>query len=421
MKKLLIYTLVLSISLLNSSCFKEDEKLATKQAPAGDIIFKIPDAALPSSAGQPQLTQPDVNVVTGRFAITDDLSLTIGASSGLTNLSIAAVNTNTGASTNKATFSGVSGSTDWTYPVNTLDVGDKAPATGSTVSLFVTAANSDNTKTATRVFSVNVLDPFTITTPPATAFPDSTIVLTYTVPAATTLANATQVDIYSKRGKKGTETKYKSKTYSKTSLTDTMRFKMPPEKPGQGLDITKLDTVFFRYVATFATGRTVTKTGSTRFANVPLSKTTTALSLYNPAVTGTNASKTAYDFSKAAYNKTADGDALKDLKLTVSGSNIGFTAGAGNGTQFVKSDNTLYTSSTLLSYQGIRDAFAAGVIVTPPVTNVYAGDVYIAKIDGVGVKLESSLYIIFKVTAVNLAPPPNTGNTDNIVFDCKSK
>src|SRR6478752_4945560 len=168
MKKLSVYTLVLSISLLNSSCFKEDETLATKQAPAGDILFKIPDAALPSAAGQPQLTQPDMNVVTGRFAITDDVDLTITTTSGLSNVSISAVNATTGASTVKDSF-GVDGSFQWTYPVNTLDVGNKAPLTGSTVSLFVTATNVELTKTVTRVFSVAVLDPFTITAPPATA------------------------------------------------------------------------------------------------------------------------------------------------------------------------------------------------------------------------------------------------------------
>jgi hypothetical protein len=410
MKKLLIYTLVLSISLLNSSCFKEDEKLATKQAPAGDILFKIPDAALPSSAGQPQLVQPDMNVVTGRFAITDDLNLTVGTSSGLTNLSIATVNTTSGASTILTTFSGVSGSVDWTFPVNTLDVGFKAPATSTTVSLFVTASNSDNSKSATRVFSVNVLDPFTITTPPATAFADSTIILTYAVPAATTLANATLVDVYAKRGKNGTETKYRSKTYSKTSLSDTVRYKMGHENPAQ------LDTMFFRFVGTFATGRTVTKTGTTRFANVPLSKTTT-VSLYDSTITGANASKTAYDFinalGKADYNKKDDGYALKDLQLVVTSSpSIGFKAGKGNGTQFVKSTNTVYTSGT---YQAARNAFTAGTPVTLPVANVYVNDVYVVKIDG---GAGSAAYVMFKVTTVNLIPGTNTSN---IVFDYKSK
>src|SRR6478752_4395111 len=109
-RTLKIYALIFSLALLSTSCFKEDEKLATKQAASGDIIFSVPDAALPAATTGPQVTQPDLNVVTGRFAITDDLKLTIGTSSGLTNLKIATISTSSGASTPKASFSGVTGS-----------------------------------------------------------------------------------------------------------------------------------------------------------------------------------------------------------------------------------------------------------------------------------------------------------------------
>lgn len=413
MKKVfLIYLLLLTVSFLSTSCFKIDEKLASKQASVGNITFQIPDAALPAPpAGQPQLTQPDLNVVSGGFSIVDDLNMTIYLTGGLTNVKIQAIATADGKTTDKATFSSVSESVNWIYPINTLAVDDKAPATGTSVVLQFVASNADNTKTANRVFSATILDPFVLkSTNPTTAFADSTISLAYTVPALTTMINANKVELYAKRGKNGVEALVSTKTYAAKTVDDKISYKMPSEIPGQ--DITKLDTMFFRLKATFENNRSVTKSTTVRFTNVPLSKTTTGIVLSNPA--GTNASKSSFDFGTLAYNKSTDGVALKDFVVTVAGLDLGFSTGAGNATRYVKSTNTVY-SSTTISYQQIRDAFNAGSPVTSA-TDIFLNDVYIVEIDG---GTGSAKYCIFKVTAVALSPLSD--NNDSITIDIKSK
>ncbi|HEY5823624.1 MAG TPA: hypothetical protein VIT44_04620, partial [Cyclobacteriaceae bacterium] len=148
---------------------------------------------------------------------------------------------------------------------------------------------------------------------------------------------------------------------------------------------------------------------------------TTGVAIYNPAVTGANNTKIAYDFSKLAFTKTTapvDPESVKDLIVTVTGSDMGFTAGVGNTTTYVKVAAALYAPAATaapLSYQSIRNAFAAG---TPSATiaSAYANDVFVAKIDG---GKGSAEYVIFKVTAVNLTPPAD--NTDNLVIEIKSK
>jgi len=420
------------------SCFEEDEKYATKTLAAGDIIFSVPDAALTApSAGQPQLTQPDINIVGGRFAISDDLKMTIGLSEGFSNLKVEAVNTSTGKRTEKKTFSGVSGSVDFTYPVNTLAVDNAAPTVGGTVILLFTASNADNSDNVQRAFTVSVVDPFALTSAnskdaanPTTAYADSTISLYYRTLPSTSLANVTKVEFFAKRGTKGTESLVASKDFATIVTPDSEKFtfKMPSEIPGQ--DLAKLDTMFLRFRATFATGKTVTKNATVRFISVPLSKTTSGVVLYNPAVTGSNSTKVSYDFGKLAYNKTtspADPDAAKDILLTVSGSDIGITSGVGNATLFVKVDPAMATAlyalpvTNPISYQHIRNAYEGAVAADASAAkstfaNVYSNDVYIAKIDG---GKGSAQYVIFKVTAVNLTP--GTDNTDNIVIEIKSK
>jgi hypothetical protein len=408
------YTLLCSVAIMTiticTSCFKKDEPIANQTKASGDIIFKIPDAALAAPAkGQPQLAQPDVNVASGNFAITDDFKVTVSLPAVFTNLNISTLVT-AGNTESKGSFSGVSGSVDWTYPVNTLAIGNKAPATASTVILQFVASNNDGSVSATRIFSVNVLDPFTLaTTNVTTAYPDSTISLAYTIPAATTLSNIAEVDLFVKRGKNNAESPAGTKTYSSSDLSksDKFTYVMPDENPSGALD-----TLYFRYVATFGTGRTVTKTATVRFVNVPMTKTTSGIGLFNPAITTADTTHTAYDFGKLAYVAKYKAGTTKDIVLTVSGSDIGFASGSGNATSFVKSTSSVYASPT---FQSLRNAFAAGTEVTS-VTDVYLNDIYIVKIDG---NSGSSQYGIFKVTGVTLTSPSD--NTDNIVIEFKSK
>jgi len=389
---------------------EEDEKFATKQASDGDIIVAVPDAALTAPpVGQAQLTQPDLNIVAGRFATTDNVDLSITLARGITNLKINALTTTTTyGSEEKASFTGVSDPISWSYPVNTLLIGNKAPAAGTSVTLELVGSNDDNSKTVRRVFTINVVDPLTLpTTNPATAFGDSTILIAYTVPASTTIAPVSKVDLYAKRGVKGTESLVTTNTYGdKTSVSDKFSYKMPSDNPGG----TPLDTIFYRVVATYQTGRTVSKSATVRFANVPMATTTSSIVLYNPAVTGANASKIAYDFGTLKYGTT---DATTDIKLVVAGLDIGFTAG-GNTTRFVKVASSTYTSPT---YQALKKAFLAGTPVTAA-TDVFIGDTYIVEIDG-NDPAKSNRYGIFQVAAVTLTPA--TDNTDNITINFKSK
>jgi hypothetical protein len=419
-KKQLLYfsTLLISVSIF-LSC-KKDEVFAKKTAAVGDILFSVPEGALAAPpAGQPQLVQPDLNVASGRYAVTDDLKMTIALSGGLTELTVKALNTANGATTPKVTFTGVNGSVDWTYPINTVDLGNAAPKLGTnSVILQFTASNADNSKVATRIFGVTVLDPFLLSSAdpkapanPTTANGDSTITIAYSVPVSTTLANATNVDVFVKRGKNGAESPLGSKTYSALTLNDNVKTKMPADNPS-GV----LDTMYYRFVATFATGKTVTKSSTVRFANVPLTKSKTGIVLYNPLVTGTNSAQISYDFGKADFNKSADGDALKDILVTASNADIGFTVGAGNTTRFVKvTTGSLFTSPT---FQTLKKAFLAGSPITS-VTNAFVGDIYIIEIDGNVGNPASTRYGVMKVTGV-LATAASD-NTDNITFDFKSK
>jgi hypothetical protein len=427
-KRNIAYASIILVSSLIASCMEEDEKYAQKIEAAGDITFAIPAGALTAPpAGQEQVTQPSLNIVAGRFATTDDVKMTIGLTEGFSNLSVKAIATSTGKTTDKGSFSGVNGSVDFTYPVSTLDVDNKAPAAGGSVTLLFTASNADNSLTTTRAFTVNVVDPFALSSTtatdvnPTTAYADSTISIFYRTLPSTSLENVTKVEMFAKRGVRGEESLVSSKDYATrvTPAREKFTFQMPSEIPGQNLS--KLDTMFFRVRATFATGKTSTKNTTVRFISVPLSKVTTGVAVYNPAVTGANNTKIAYDFSKLAYTKTtdpADAESVKDLIVTVTGSDIGFTAGVGNTTTYVKVAASLYAPAATaapLSYQSIRNAFAAGTAVTT-VASAYVNDVFVAKIDG---GKGSAEYVIFKVTAVNLTPPED--NADNMVIEIKSK
>jgi hypothetical protein len=415
-KKQFLYfgTILIFVVTVFSSC-KKDEVFATKTPASGDILFSVPEGALTAPpAGQPQLIQPDFNLVAGRYAITDDLKMTIALTGGLTELTVKALSTSTGATTDKATFSGINGSTELTYPINTLGIGNAAPGPlPASVVLQFNGSNADGSKKTTRVFTVNVVDPFVLTSSnSATANGDSTVTLAYSVPAATTLAGLTNVDVFVKRGKNGIESTSTNKTYSSVlTVSDNVKPKMPPD------NITGvLDTMFYRFVAKYATGRTVTKNTTVRFANIPLTKSVTGVVLYNPAITGENSTKIAYDFGKASFNKSTDSDALRDIKITASNADIGFTAGSGNSTRFVKvTTSSLFTSPT---FQALSKAFLAGSPVTS-VTNAFVGDIYIVEIDGNTGNPASTRYGIMRITSV--LATQSADNADNIIFDFKSK
>lgn len=404
------FLFILAVSL--TSCMEEDEKFATKVEAPGSIIVSIPENALSAQpTGQPQIAQPDINVVSGRFAITDDLDMTVALPEGLTNLTISTVVTATGVRQQKASFTGVTSSVNWIYPINTLNINNAAPAAGSSVVLQLTASNDDGSEVTSKMFSVTVLDPLTLAaTNTATAYADSTITLSYTVPASTSLANVTKVDLLAKRGAKGIESVVKTNTHGDVrTVSDKFTYVMPAENPSGALD-----TIFYRIRATYATGRTVTKSGTVRFINVPLSITTTGLTIYNSAVTGTTAARAGYDFGKLAYVAATGTEAAKDLKLAVVGLDLGVTAGTGNSTRFVKAAAAEYTAPT---FQSLRKLFTAAAAV--PVTlvpNIFVGDVYVVEIDG-GTK--SARYGILRVTAVTLTP--GTDNTDFITIDVKTK
>jgi hypothetical protein len=406
------YSLLLILAVSVASCMEEDEKYATLGEAPGSILVSIPVNALPAApAGQPQIAQPDINVVSGRFATTDDLTMTITLPEGLTNLTISTVVTGTGIREQKASFTGVNGSVDWVYPVNTLNVNNAAPAAGSSVVLQLTASNDDGSEVTSKMFSVSVLDPFALaTTNLATAYADSTITLGYTVPASTTLANVTKVELLAKRGVKGVESLLKTNTHTDVrTVTDKFTYTMPSENPSGALD-----TIFYRIRATYATGRTVTKSATVRFINVPLSVTTTGVAIYNSGVTGANAAKAGYDFGKLTSVAASGSEVAKDIKLQVTGLEIGVIAGTGNATTFLKVEPADYTAPT---FQSLRKLFTAPTAVPLTVVpNVFVGDVYAVEIDG-GTK--GAKYGIFRVTAVTLTP--GTDNADFITIDVKTK
>jgi hypothetical protein len=391
---------------------EEDEKYATLGEAPGSILVSIPVNALPAApAGQPQIAQPDINVVSGRFATTDDLTMTITLPEGLTNLKISTVVTGTGVREQKASFTGVNGSVDWVYPVNTLNVNNAAPAAGSSVVLQLTASNDDGSEITSKMFSVNVLDPFALaTTNLATAYADSTITLGYTVPASTSLANVTKVELLAKRGVKGVESLQKTNTHTDVrTVTDKFTYTMPSENPSGALD-----TIFYRIRASYATGRTVTKSATVRFINVPLSVTTTGVAIYNSGVTGANAAKAGYDFGKLTSVAASGSEVAKDIKLQVTGLEIGVIAGTGNATTFLKVEPADYAAPT---FQSLRKLFTAPTAVPLTIVpNVFVGDVYAVEIDG-GTK--SARYGIFRVTAVTLTH--GTDNADFITIDVKTK
>jgi hypothetical protein len=410
--RILLYTAIFSLLTFLNACMEEDEKYATKVASDGNIIISIPEKALPAPpVNQAQLAQPDFNVISGRFAITDDVSLNVTLSEGLTNLTINTLVTTSGVRHEKASLSGVDGTVEWTFPVNQLGLNNAAPSVGTAVTLELVASNDDGSRTVTRMFTVNVLDPLTLAaTNPTTSYADSTITLSYTIPAATSLAIVSKVDLLVKRGVKGTETLVATNTHGDvTTKTDKFTFVMPSENPSGALD-----TMFFRVRATYETGRTATKSTTVRFVNVPMATTNTGLTLYNPAVTGADTARTGYDFGKLRYVTPYEQDSIRDIKLVVSGLNIGFTSGTDNNSQFVKVATADYAPAT---YQSLRKLFTAPAAVpVTSVANVFVGDVYVVKIRG---GKRASTYGIFRVTAVTLTPDGNA--RDFITFDFKSK
>ncbi|HEY0771976.1 MAG TPA: hypothetical protein VGD31_16735, partial [Sphingobacteriaceae bacterium] len=338
-------------------------------------------------------------------------TMSITLPEGFSELTISTVVTATGVREQKASFTGVTGPLDWVYPINTLNVNNAAPAAGTSVVLQLTATNDDGSLSTSKMFSVSVLDPLTLaTTNATTAFADSTVVLTYTVPASTTLANVTKVDLLAKRGVKGTESLVKTNLYGDVrAVTDKFTYTMGAENASGALD-----TIFYRIRATYATGRTAIKTANVRFANVPLSVTTTGLTVYNSAVTGTNSARVGYDFGKLAYVAAAGTEISKDIKLQVSSLDVGVTAGTGNTTKFLKVPAAEYTAPT---FQSLRKLFTAtGAAPVTSVTNVFIGDVFAVEIDG-GTK--SAKYGIFRVTGVTLTPAAD--NSDFITIDVKTK
>jgi hypothetical protein len=399
---------------------EEDEKFATKQAADGDIIIAVPDAALVAPpAGQPQLTQPDLNVVAGRFATIDDVNLSITLQrGGFTNLKINTLTTTTTyGSEEKASFTGVNSPINWTYPVNTLLIGNKPATAGTSVTLELVASNDDNSKSVSRVFSINVVDPLTLATAnPTTAYGDSTISIAYSIPKSTTVTPVDKVALYTKRGKNGAESLVSTNTYdgTKTALDDKFSYKMPSDNPGGS----PLDTIFYRVVATYHNGRTAAKSATVRFINVPMATTTSNIVLYNPAVTGTNSGKIRYDFGTLKYATT---ETAADMKLVVTADvvdptilHVGFTAGTGNTTRFVSTTASSYTSPT---YQNLKKLFLAGTPVAS-VPDVYVGDTYIVEIDG-NDPAKSNRYGIFQVASIVLTRAND--NTDNITINFKSK
>ncbi|MBT1704263.1 hypothetical protein [Chryseosolibacter indicus] len=431
----LIYTAFFALLILCASCFDEDEKFAKEITSKGSILVTVPTKALPPPpTGQPQLAEQNFDVTTARFGINDDVQMTIYLSEGLTNLKINHLVTSTGQREEKGSFTNVTESVNWVYPASTLGIGNTSPAnkTGAafpaSVTLELVASNNDNSQKVVRIFTVNILEPFSLTNSfnygkdaagndiivtanPATANPDSVIVLGFTS-ATTSLANLEKVEIFVKRGVKSAETLFRTETYNIANIADTVRFRMPSGNTNPNT----LDTLFFRYRASYATGKTISKTSSTRFVNVPLNTTVNVdskqrtLALYNPAATGENGDRAAYDFSEMTHIAKASDEALKDIILQVSGLDIGFKAGSTNSTTFVKGVAADYTSA---SYQVAKWSHETKPVVTS-VTNVFKGDVYIVRITD---KTGYNEYVVLRVNDINLTPIGN--ETDNITLEYK--
>jgi hypothetical protein len=437
--RILLYTAIFSLLTFLNACMEEDEKFAKKTASDGTILITVPDVSLPAPpTGQPQLAEQNFEVVSGRFGITDNVQLKISLSEGLTTLKINTLVTSTGQRQEKGSFANVSGPVDFSYPVSTLGINNSEPknptgaAYPSSVVLELVATDDDNSRKVVRVFTVNVVEPFAMTNSfvfkvggknvtfaanPATANPDSVILLGYTA-SLPSVANITKVEVSVKRGVKNAETLIRTEEYNLASIADTLRFRMPSGNANPNT----LDTLFFKYVATYATGKTITKTSQTRFVNVPLNTTVTldpkqrVLTLYNPLVTGDNGDRAAYDFSAMDHVLKTGDEALKDIMLQVSGLNIGLTRGTGNGTDFVKGVTADYTNA---SYQVAKWSHATKPVVQS-VTNVFKGDVYIVRLtDAAGIPNTTvyNEYVILRIIDINLTAAGN--ETDNITFEYK--
>lgn len=160
MKSINKILMLLAVSVSLTSCFKIDEKLASKLPANGDILFSVPTSALPAPpAGQPQLAQPSYYLVGANFSkAAGNLDITIAVPSKFTKITINIVNPSTGAREQKAVLTGVSGSIEWnTYPVNTLGFNNSVPSTGSNVVLEFIASDDSGTISTTRAFTVRVL------------------------------------------------------------------------------------------------------------------------------------------------------------------------------------------------------------------------------------------------------------------------
>jgi hypothetical protein len=149
--KYLIYMLFATLVGSATSCLEEDEKFAKLQPAPGNIIFVLPDESLAvPPANQPVIVQPSLDVVAGRFPKAGNLAMTIQLPAGYTELTINIVTT-AGVRQNKATFSGISGSVDYTAPMNKAALNNGALTT-SAVYEFVASGSAG---TVTRMFTVN--------------------------------------------------------------------------------------------------------------------------------------------------------------------------------------------------------------------------------------------------------------------------
>jgi hypothetical protein len=150
---LLIYNLLLLAVFVCSSCLEEDEKYAKKTEAPGTILFVVPDeATIVPPVNQPRIVQPSLDVVSGRFKKAENLIMTIQLPSGLTDLTINVLTT-AGARQTKATFTNISGSVDFTAPMNKLNINDTAITTSAVLEFIATGSAGS----ITRVFTVTAI------------------------------------------------------------------------------------------------------------------------------------------------------------------------------------------------------------------------------------------------------------------------
>jgi hypothetical protein len=278
-------------------------------------------------------------------------------------------------------------------------------------------------KTTTRRFTITVARPFTIAASttvasalsttravnPVVASPNQVVSLNYSSAVTLTGQRIASVQIFQRTGVKGAETLISTVNYSNPAATvnQAVAYTVPPTA------VIDTDTLYFRYLATYANGQTITINATSEKApnNTPSTRivANNLQDLRTAVVMTASGNSSSYDMATVTLNGSGTDNTVKDIILDSGG--MSFRSGVGNNTDFVAAPSTFNFNGATL--QSAETAYNAGVASTS-VANILSSNIYICRIRA---RTGVDRYGVIRITAVT----PNSNPTlSTITFDFRS-